>query len=57
MAYRDENGRITIDEQAAQKDIRRLREAANILKDSRAYAEAQEKVEAARTRAWRWTRN
>ncbi len=36
MAYRDENGRITIDEQAAQKDIRRLREAANILKDSRA---------------------
>ncbi len=34
MAYRDENGRITIDEQAARQDIRRLREAADILKDS-----------------------
>ena len=36
MAYHDENGRITIDGQAADRDIRRLREAAGILKDSRA---------------------
>lgn len=36
MAYHDENGRITIDEQAANRDIRRLREAAGVLKDSRA---------------------
>lgn len=35
MAYRDENGRITIDETAAAKDIRRLREAAEILGESR----------------------
>lgn len=36
MAYHDENGKLTIDEVAANRDIRRLREAANILKDSRA---------------------
>ncbi len=36
MAYFDENGRITIDEDAAAKDIRRLRESAQVLKDSRA---------------------
>ena len=36
MAYFDENGRITIDEDAAAKDIKRLRESAQVLKDSRA---------------------
>ena len=36
MAYHDENGKLTIDEAAANRDIKRLREAANILKDSRA---------------------
>lgn len=35
MAFHDEKGRITIDEQAAEQDIRRLREAADILKESR----------------------
>ena len=35
MAYKDSSGRITIDEQAAAQDIRRLQEAAQILKDSR----------------------
>lgn len=35
MAFHDEKGRITIDEQAADQDIRRLREAADILKESR----------------------
>lgn len=36
MAYVDESGRITIDEQAAARDIKRLRESAQVLKDSRA---------------------
>lgn len=36
MPYFDENGRITIDEDAAVKDIKRLRESAQVLKDSRA---------------------
>lgn len=36
MAYYDKNGRITIDEAAANQDIRRLREAAQILKESQA---------------------
>ena len=36
MAYFDENGRITIDQDAAAKDIKRLRESAQVLKDSRA---------------------
>lgn len=36
MAYFDENGRITIDEDAAARDIKRLRESAQVLKDSRA---------------------
>lgn len=36
MAYYDENGKITIDEVAANKDIKRLREAAKILKESQA---------------------
>ena len=35
MAYHDENGRITIDAAAAQKDIRRIREAIQVLEDSR----------------------
>lgn len=35
MAYKDSSGRITIDEQAAAQDIRRLQEAMQILKDSR----------------------
>lgn len=35
MAFHDDKGRITIDEQAAAQDIRRLREAADILKESR----------------------
>ena len=35
MAYQDENGRITIDAAAAQKDIGRLREAIQVLEDSR----------------------
>jgi len=35
MAYKDSSGRITIDEQAAAQDIRRLQEAMQILSDSR----------------------
>ena len=35
MAYHDENGRITIDEQAANKDIKRLMESAQVLRTSR----------------------
>ena len=34
MAYHDENGKITIDEEAAREDIKRLRNAANMLDDS-----------------------
>jgi len=35
MAYRDRNGKITIDEYAANQDIKRLSEAVQVLKDSR----------------------
>lgn len=35
MAYHDEKGRITIDAAAANKDIKRLREAIQVLEDSR----------------------
>lgn len=35
MAYRDENGTITIDEIAAAKDIKRITEAIAILEESR----------------------
>lgn len=34
MAYRDSSGRITIDEDAANADIRKLREAAGIMKSA-----------------------
>lgn len=36
MAYHDEKGRITIDEQAASRDIKRLQEAVEVLKRSQA---------------------
>lgn len=36
MAYHDEKGRITIDEQAAAKDVKRLQESVEVLKRSRA---------------------
>lgn len=35
MAYHDENGKITIDEQAASKDIQRLTESAQVLRASK----------------------
>lgn len=35
MAYRDRNGKITIDEYAANQDIKRLSEAVQVLKESR----------------------
>lgn len=46
MAYRDRNGKITIDEYAANQDIKRLSEAVQVLKESRnAVRNLQQKAE------------